>query len=87
MNQLETPVAFFVFNRPETTRRVFSAIASARPSRLLLIADGPRVDRADDAQRCVEVRKIISAVDWPCKVETNFTSENLGCGRSHYPRR
>ena len=45
MNQLETPVAFMVFNRPETTRRVFAAIAAARPSRLLLIADGARGNR------------------------------------------
>lgn len=81
MNQLETPVVFIVFNRPEPTRRVFAAIAAARPSRLLLIADGPRANRSGESLRCEEVRKIVSAVDWPCKVETNFSNENLGCRR------
>lgn len=74
-----TPVVLIVFNRPEPTRRVFSAIAKARPSRLLIIADGPRRDRQEEAQRCAEVRQIVSRVDWPCKVDTNFAAENMGC--------
>ena len=81
MNQLQTPVALIVFNRPEPTRRVFAAIAAARPSRLLLIADGPRANREGEAQLCDQVRQIVSAVDWPCKVDTNFSEENLGCRR------
>jgi hypothetical protein len=81
MSQLRTPVAFIVFNRPETTRRVFAAITAARPSHLLLIADGPRANRPEDERRCDEVRRIVSAVDWPCKVETNFSNVNLGCRR------
>lgn len=79
MNQLETPVALIVFNRPETTRRVFAAIAAARPSRLLLIADGPRAGHPGEVERCELVREIVTAVDWPCWVETNFASENMGC--------
>lgn len=81
MKQLETPVAFIVFNRPDTTQRVFDAIAAARPSHLLLIADGPRADRPGEAERCQLVRQIVTAVDWPCKVETNFASANMGCRR------
>ena len=46
--------------------------AAARPSRLFLIADGPRADRAGEAERCNVVRRIVSAVNWPCKVETHF---------------
>ncbi len=81
MFRLDSPVAFFVFNRPEQTRRVFAAIAAARPSHLLLVADGPRANTPDEEIRCEEVRKIVSSVDWPCKVETNFSSHNLGCRR------
>ena len=79
MNQLETPVVFMVFNRPQPTRCVFAAIAKARPSRLLLIADGPRFDRPGEAERCDAVRRIVSGVDWPCKVDTNFAADNMGC--------
>src|SRR5580765_3659877 len=74
-----TPVALFVFNRPDTTRRVFDAIASARPGRLLLIADGPRPGKSGEEKACRSVREIISRVDWPCEVSTNFADENLGC--------
>lgn len=70
-----------VFNRPGPTRLVFAAIASARPDRLLVIADGPRSDRKGEQQLCDEVRRIVSNVDWPCKVETNFSDQNLGCRR------
>ena len=81
MIPLDTPVALIVFNRPEATRRVFAAVAAARPSRLLIVADAPRTDRPGERQRCEEVLKIVSAVDWPCTVETNLASENLGCRR------
>ena len=81
MNRLETPVALIVFNRPEPTRRVFAAIAKARPSRLLLIADGPRPDRQRESNQCAEVRNIVSAVDWPCQVQADFADENMGCRR------
>lgn len=77
---LQAPVAFFVFRRPDTTRRVFEAISKARPSRLLLIADGPRDSRPEEAEACEEVRKIVTQVDWPCDVTTNFADRNLGCG-------
>jgi hypothetical protein len=81
MKHLATPVAFMVFNRPETTRRVFAAIAAVRPAHLLLIADGPRPDRSGEAEQCLLVRQIVTAVDWPCTVETNFSEENMGCRR------
>lgn len=76
---LSTPVAFFVFNRPDLTRRVFSAIAEAKPTILLVIADGPR--SSEEAILCDETRAVIEQVDWNCEVFTNFSPENLGCGR------
>ena len=75
----ETPVALFVFNRPHTTRKVFEAIARVQPARLLLIADGPRSDKVGEAEACQQVRAIISCIDWPCEVSTNFAISNLGC--------
>jgi hypothetical protein len=77
--QLRTPVAFLVFNRPETTRQVFAEIARARPPALLVVADGPRESRADEAEKCARVRAVIDQVDWPCDVATNYSGSNLGC--------
>ncbi|MBB5317220.1 glycosyltransferase family 2 protein [Tunturibacter empetritectus] len=76
---LQTPVALFVFKRPETTRQVFEAIAQVRPIKLLLVADGPRNDRHGEAEACLKVRDIVAQVDWPCEVYTNFADGNLGC--------
>jgi hypothetical protein len=78
---LATPVAFLVFNRPQTTARVWETIRQARPRKLLIVADGPRAVRADEADRCAEVRAICERIDWPCEVLRNYAETNLGCRR------
>jgi hypothetical protein len=78
---LDTPIAFLIFNRPDVTERVFNAIATARPKTLLVVADGPRADRAGEAEKCRATRAIIDRVDWPCDVRRNFADANLGCRR------
>ncbi len=77
----KSPVAFLVFNRPETTRKVFAEIARTRPPKLLVVADGPRRDQPGESDRCAEVRRIIEGVDWDCEVLTNYAEENMGCER------
>jgi len=79
--QLKTPVAFIIFNRPDTTERVFAEIAKARPPKLLVVADGPRENRAGEAEKCAATRAIIDRVDWDCEVLTNYSDRNLGCKR------
>ncbi|MEM7464759.1 MAG: hypothetical protein AAF362_18975 [Pseudomonadota bacterium] len=73
------PVLLLVFNRPEPTAQVFEQIRQARPERLYVAADGPRDDVVADKDKCAQVRKIATAVDWPCKVQTLFRAKNLGC--------
>lgn len=73
------PILFLVFNRPWHTERVFARIRDLRPIRLLISADGPRQDVAEDEESCTRVRNIVSAVDWPCTVSTRFGETNLGC--------
>lgn len=77
--KLSTPVAFIVFNRPDLTARVFETIRQAKPSKLFVIADGPRAHVSGEAAKCEEVRHIATQVDWPCQVQVNFSDENLGC--------
>ena len=76
------PVLFTVFNRPETTVRVFAAIREARPQQLFIAADAPRSGRPDESERCEQVREIVSRVDWPCDVQYRLRTENLGCKRA-----
>ncbi|HUX43077.1 MAG TPA: hypothetical protein VMV83_18105 [Rectinemataceae bacterium] len=76
-----SPVVLIVFNRPDTTRRVFDAVRAARPRKLLVVADGPRQSKAGEAERCAEVRDIVSRVDWDCEVVGDFAEANQGCKR------
>jgi len=76
---LDVPVAFFIFNRPDPTRRVFAEIAKTQPRKLLVIADGPRTDA--EWPRCQETRRLVEHIDWPCDVRHFFAESNLGCRR------
>ena len=80
--ELKTPVLLLVFNRPANTSRVFDAIRQAKPSRLFIAADGPREERPGEREKCEEVRRIATAVDWDCEVVTFFREKNLGCRRA-----
>ena len=75
---MRSPILFLVFNRPDTTARVFEAIKAAQPPRLYVAADGPRPGRDGEAALCAETRRLATAVDWPCEVKTQFQAQNLG---------
>lgn len=76
-----TPVVLLVFNRPDTTRRVMEVVREVKPSKLFVVADGPRTDRPREAEQCAAVRSVVETVDWPCDVRTNYCDMNLGCRR------
>ena len=76
---LKTAVLFLVFNRPDTTTKVFEKIRQAKPSRLYVACDGPREKNDEDKEKVAKVREIATKVDWPCKVKTLFRDKNFGC--------
>jgi hypothetical protein len=76
--QLKTAVVLIIFNRPHTTDQVFAEIAHARPPKLLVVSDGSRTNREGEARKVASARSIISRVNWPCEVFTNFSEKNLG---------
>lgn len=75
----QSPILFIIFNRPDTTRRVFEAIRQARPSKLFISADGPRAHKAGESEKCAVTRAIVENIDWPCEVKRNYSEKNLGC--------
>ena len=79
--QIQTPVAFIIFKRPQETQKVFAEIRKVKPPKLLVVADGPRADRPGEDQECAQVRAIIDRVDWDCEVLKNYADVNLGCRR------
>jgi hypothetical protein len=73
------PVLLILFNRPDTTQKVFKRIREVQPSQLFVAADGPRPERSDEIALCAETRKVVEKVDWPCNLHILFRDENLGC--------
>ncbi len=74
-------VVLLIFKRPDTTAKVFEAIRAVKPQRLMVIADAPRADRADEVENCAATRAIIDRVDWECEVLKNYSEVNLGCAK------
>lgn len=76
---MDSPILFMVFNRPNVTQRVFDVIRKAKPPKLYIAADGPRENKAGEAELCQAVKKIVSNINWRCEVHTLFREENIGC--------
>lgn len=74
-----TAVLFIIFNRPDTTVRVFNEIKKIKPARLYVAADGARTDVAGESERVAQSRKIIEMIDWECDLKTLYRDDNLGC--------
>jgi hypothetical protein len=73
----QTPVTFFIYNRPEKTKRSFEAIRRARPVRLFIVADGPKDDK--DRLAVAETRSVVENIDWECEVIRLYSENNMGC--------
>lgn len=73
----KSPILFLIFNRPDTTQKVFNTIRQVKPAFLYVAADGPRNQK--EQEDCCKTREIIKQIDWPCKLKTLFRENNLGC--------
>jgi hypothetical protein len=78
-DQFDVPVALLVYNRPQFTASMLAPLRSIRPRRLLVVADGPNAARAGDERQCREVTEVLETIDWPCQIDVNRASTNLGC--------
>lgn len=82
MQQL-APIALFVFNRPEHTRRTLKFLKQnllADESRLFIFSDGAKTDQQGDS--VAEVREIISSVEGFKSVEIICRKTNFGLANS-----
>lgn len=78
--KLKTPVAIIIFNRPQTTQRVFEVLRTVKPPKLFVIADGPRNERPGEVEQCAAARAVFAQIDWDCEVQRDYAEANLGCG-------
>ena len=87
MNQTAlSPVALFVFARPDHTRRTLQSLSQnhlADRTKLYVFADGPRETATAETQQGIrEVREIIRERNWCGEVEIIESSENKGLADS-----
>lgn len=81
MNQpTKTAVLVVAFRRPDCVEQVIRAIRAARPERMYLAFDAPRLGRSDEAAACTRTREIATTlIDWPCELHVTHAETNLGC--------
>lgn len=82
--KIDIAVLLIFFARPDHFKKVFDEVKKAKPSRLYLYQDGPRIGNKNDIKKISECRKIAEDIDWECKVYTNYQKENIGCDPSEY---
>lgn len=77
------PIALFVYNRPDHTRRTVQALracAGANESELHVFSDGPRTPQAEAAVE--EVREYLKRIEGFARVEVSKREANLGLANS-----
>lgn len=79
---MNSPVLCIIFNRPDTTRKVFEVLQKVKPPKLYICAEGPRENRPDDIKLCQETRSIYdNGINWECEVHKLYRDHNSGgCG-------
>jgi len=79
MKQFNVPICFIIFNRPDTTEKVFQQIRVVKPKKLYVVSDAARNETEEDVVQ--RTRAIIEDnVDWECEVIKNYAQINMGCG-------
>lgn len=78
IKNLDVPVLFLFFNRPDLTKVVFEKIRLAKPKVLYLVSDGGR--NSDENVLVNNIRDYVDRnIDWTCEVHRDYASTNLGC--------
>jgi hypothetical protein len=73
----QTPVTYFIYNRPEKAKKSFEAIRRARPARLFIVADGPK--NSLDRLLVADTQEVVKTIDWECEVTRIYAEKNMGC--------
>lgn len=73
-----TPLLILGFNRPDHVERLIESLRPARPRHVILSVDGPRAGHPGDGPLVSRTQAAVDRIDWDCRVETIFRSENLG---------
>ena len=79
---MNTALLLLLFNRPETTHKLFQKLKIFKPKKIYINIDGPREKNLNDKKLCTEVEKITNDISWDCKVFKKINEKNKGCRSS-----
>lgn len=74
----DVPVLLMIFVRPKQLSGSFNAIKEARPSKLLIVSDGPRDSHPTDRVLNDECKEMVKDIDWECEVFHKYSEVNRG---------
>jgi len=77
--RFDIPILFLIFNRPDTTEKVFEKIRNIKPKYLYVSADGARANKPGEGEKCEQAKDVIKRIDWECELNINFSETNFGC--------
>ena len=73
-----TPILLLGYNRPDKFQSLIDSIKPSKPQKLVLVIDGPRANKAGDAEKVQQVRDLANRINWTNDVELVFRPENVG---------
>ena len=76
------PILVIGFNRPELVSELINHLRNIEPSVIYFAVDGPRKNVITDEKQVENTKAVVNEIDWPCRISTKFSSENLGCQQS-----
>jgi len=78
VNLFKTPIAVFIYKRPEKTRLILDVLQNVKPAKLYVFANGPQVENENEI--CIQTQSLFDSIDWPCEVIREFERTNIGLG-------
>lgn len=77
-----SPVLLLAFNRPDKLRDLIDSLRTSAPPVVVLAVDGPRHHVDGEDLLVSACRTLTDRIDWKCRLETMFHTENLGLQRA-----
>lgn len=83
-NDMQSPILYVVFNRPEITEITFKKIKEIKPNRLYIVIDAARKDKKNEYILVDKVKDVVSKknINWDCDVKYLIREENYGCKKN-----
>ena len=74
---MNLPLVIILYRRPRLVSELLAVLKAVRPSKIWLVADGPKNSR--EAELCRQARsEAENAICWPCDVRRVYADANLG---------